>query len=294
MKISKRKENLENFYQTTTDKIIARLENGNVDSNGWTKGWMQHKGCYNFDTGTIYKGMNQFVLSMLDYEIPMYSTYNGWKKIDCKIKKGQHGHQIQVFSINTKEDKKTGLEKTTFYADVKYVFNAAQVEGEIPEYETFTNPESSIDDIEKFAENCNIHTIFKFSNRAYYSAIKNAVTMPKYEQFKGNEEYYGTLFHEYGHATGHEKRLGRKFGGSFGDSEYAFEELVAELTSVFIMQHLGFYDTAIREDHLQYLASWLQALKNDNQFIIKASSKATKAADWLIRQQIKESQIISF
>ena len=293
MKTSKRKENLENFYQTTTDKIIARLENGNVDSNGWSKGWMQHKGCYNFDTGTVYKGMNQFVLSMLDYEIPMYSTYNGWKKIDCKIKKGQHGHQIQVFSINKKEDKKTGLEKTTFYADVKYVFNAAQVDGEIPEYETFTNPESSIDDIEKFAENCNIHTIFKFSNRAYYSATVNAVTMPKYEQFKGNEEYYSTLFHEYGHATGHDKRLGRKFGGSFGDTEYAFEELVAELTSVFIMQHLGFYDTAIREDHLQYLASWLQALKNDNQFIIKASSKATKAADWLINQQIKQSKTIS-
>ena len=65
MKKSKRKENLENFYQSTTDKIIARLENGSVDSNGWTKGWMQHKGCYNFDTGTVYKGMNQFVLSML-------------------------------------------------------------------------------------------------------------------------------------------------------------------------------------------------------------------------------------
>ena len=59
------------------------------------------------------------------------------------------------------------------------------------------------------------------------------------------------------------------------------------------MQHLGFYDTAIREDHLQYLASWLQALKNDNQFIIKASSKATKAADWLINQQIKQSKTIS-
>ena len=49
--------------------------------------------------------MNQFNLSMLDYEIPMYSTFKGWQSIQCNVKKGEKGHQIQVYSINKKLDK---------------------------------------------------------------------------------------------------------------------------------------------------------------------------------------------
>ena len=69
--------------------------------------------------------------------------------------------------------------------------------------------------------------------------------------------------------------------------------MIAELSSVFTMQHLGYYDTEIREDHLQYLKSWLQALKDDNKFILKASSKAIKSTEWLISQQQKENQKIA-
>ena len=86
--MSKRKENLNELAQKTTDKIIAILESGNMDNNAWSKGWIEHKGCYNVVTNTIYKGFNQFTLSMLDYPTPQYSTFKGWQSIDCKIKKG--------------------------------------------------------------------------------------------------------------------------------------------------------------------------------------------------------------
>lgn len=286
--MSKRKENLNELAQKTTDKIIAILESGNMNNNEWSKGWIEHKGCYNVVTNTIYKGFNQFTLSMLDYPTPQYSTYNGWQSIDCKIKKGEKGHKIQVYSVKKKEDKDTGKEKTELYSNVAYVFNAHQVEGEIPAFESFKNPESTNDEIEKFISNCDINTIHKFSNSAYYSPMTNSVTMPNFEQFKGSIEYYSTLFHEYAHATGHKNRLNRKQSGNFGSSDYAFEELIAELSSVFTMQHLGYYDTAIRDDHLKYLSSWLTALKNDNTFIMKAMSKAVKASEYLINKQIKK------
>jgi len=283
--MSKRLENLEQYAQETTNKIISILESGNINSNEWSKGWIGYKGCYNVVTNKAYRGMNQFMLSYLPYETPQYATFKQWQSLGCKVKKGERGHKIQIFSINKKEDKKTGEEKTFVYANIAYVFNAAQVEGNIPVLKEFKNPQSTIDQCELFAENCNIKTNFVPQDRAFYSEVTDSVTMPLYDQFKGNQEYYATLFHEYAHATGNKKRVGRKFGAAFGDDDYAFEELVAELSSVFTMQHLGFYDTAIREDHLQYLSSWLKALKNDNTFILKASSKATKGTEWLINQQ---------
>ena len=37
-----------------------------------------------------------------------------------------------------------------------------------------------------------------------------------------------------------------------------------------------------REDHAQYIKSWLRQLRGDNKFIIQAASKAQKAADYAL------------
>ncbi len=34
--------------------------------------------------------------------------------------------------------------------------------------------------------------------------------------------------------------------------------------------------------HADYLASWLEVLREDNRAIFRAASQATKAADWLL------------
>tara|TARA_R110000765_G_scaffold3218_8_gene10100 strand:- start:628 stop:1503 length:876 start_codon:yes stop_codon:yes gene_type:complete len=286
---SKRKQNIEDLRTATTRKIISQLED--VQSGDWQKSWFSFNGCYNIDTGTVYKGMNQFNLSMLDYDVPMFSTFVGWKKLDCKIKKGSKGHQITKFSISKKENNLTGAEEIKMYQDVDYVFNCSQVDGNIPVHISQKNPEQTIDKIELFKEKCLIDTRHILSNRAYYAPLPDQVTMPQYEQFKGSQDYYATLFHEYAHATGHQSRLNRKFDNSFGDSDYAFEELIAELSSVFTMQHLGFYENSIREDHIQYIKGWLKVLKSDNTFIFKASSLAQKATDYLIEQSAENKKV---
>ena len=58
-------------------------------------------------------------------------------------------------------------------------------------------------------------------------------------------------------------------------------ELVAELGAAFVSGAIGIklHD---REDHAAYLASWLQALRNDKRCIFTAATQAQAAADWLL------------
>ena len=55
------------------------------------------------------------------------------------------------------------------------------------------------------------------------------------------------------------------------------EELVAELTAAFTLAHLGL-SSEPRQDHAQYIASWLKVLKADKRAIFTAASKAQQAA----------------
>ena len=86
--------------------------------------------------------------------------------------------------------------------------------------------------------------------------------------------------HELTHWTGAARRIDRKFGEKFGDKAYAFEELIAELGAAFLCADIGVSDTP-REDHAQYIASWLADLKQDNHAIFKAAAQAEKAAQFL-------------
>ena len=99
------------------------------------------------------------------------------------------------------------------------------------------------------------------------------------------------FMHEYTHATKSKERVNRIANDKHSARErYAFEELVAELGAVYTMQTLGFYNVEPREDHVQYIKSWLQALKNNTDYIFQASSKANTAVNWMMNQQPKDIQ----
>ena len=72
----------------------------------------------------------------------------------------------------------------------------------------------------------------QYQDNAYFSISKNEIVVPEMRQVKNSEAFYGTLFHEMIHSTGAKEQLDR-FSPShgFGSSEYAREELVAELGS---------------------------------------------------------------
>lgn len=56
---------------------------------------------------------------------------------------------------------------------------------------------------------------------------------------------------------------------------------IAELGSAFLCAALGIVPTV---SHADYLASWLEVLREDNRAIFRAASAATKAAEWLLNR----------
>ena len=58
-------------------------------------------------------------------------------------------------------------------------------------------------------------------------------------------------------------------------------ELIAEIGGCFLANELGL-PVSDQTNHVAYLQNWLQAMKNDPSFIFKASTQASKAADFIL------------
>lgn len=158
------------------------------------------------------------------------------------------------------------------------VFNVEQCKGlKIEELEEQEIEDSSHPDSERILT---LPIIKHGGNKAYYSQTRDFIALPARNRFENLEFYYSTAFHEIVHWTGHPTRLHRKFGKRFGDQNYAFEELVAEIGSAFIGAGIGIPFEEMR--HPEYINSWLQILKKDNRAIFTAAAKAQTAADFVL------------
>ncbi|MGY3390205.1 antirestriction protein ArdC [Bradyrhizobium sp. USDA 3311] len=115
--------------------------------------------------------------------------------------------------------------------------------------------------------------------RAFYATVEDYVQVPPPQAYFEPINWHRTALHELGHATGHSSRLNRDQSGSYGTKKYAFEELVAELSSAFSCASLGIVPTV---RHADYIGSWLEVLREDNRAIVRAASQASKAADYLL------------
>jgi antirestriction protein ArdC len=160
------------------------------------------------------------------------------------------------------------------------VFNAAQVDGYTPAADSDIPMPERIAHAEAFFQTIGAD-VRHGGNQAFYAPATDHIQMPPFPAFRDNLSYYSTLAHETTHWTAKESRCDRQLGKRFGDSAYAAEELIAELGAAFTCAHLGL-STEPREDHAQYLASWLKVLKADSRAIFTAASKAQQATDWMV------------
>lgn len=181
-----------------------------------------------------------------------------------------------------------------------WLFNVAQVDG-LPEgvAEAMANgapgatdeaggasaePANAVEKALRLAAGCGAVVRHGFSGAVYLPGL-DEVRLPLPRQFVNGENYCATLLHELVHWTGHPQRLSRAFGQRFGDAAYAFEELVAELGSAFLMGHCGLVDATI-EGHAAYLQAWLAVLRRDRTAIFTAARLASEAFDFLVARQL--------
>jgi antirestriction protein ArdC len=280
-------------YQTITDQIIGLIETHGAN---WVKPWVGNGGTakrpISVSTGKPYQGCNPLLLWAAGFSDHRWGTYKAWQDKGCQVKAGQKaGAHIVFFKALDIKDKESGEDKTIPFLRTVAVFNAEQVEGAEPLVESA--PESPAEADARvaaalaFARNTGANVnVVAGSDRAYYSPLSDKIVVPAITDFIGTatsssqEAYAGTVLHELVHWSGHRSRLDRLKAMSFGDEDYATEELVAELGATFLCADLQI-SAEPRPDHAQYLASWLKALKNDKRLMVRAASAASKAANFL-------------
>jgi antirestriction protein ArdC len=276
-----------NIYQEITDSIITELEKGAAP---WVKPWNAPQGAdKNVISQKPYRGINRLLLAMVGgikgYSNPAWATYKQWESMGGNVRKGEKAAKI-IFWSQAKTTNPEGEEKAYAFAKAYFVFNVAQVEGiDIVASEDKQNDNAKIDNCESTIKATQAKIIHG-GDTACFIPSSDVIRMPELGTFQSSEHYYATAFHELTHWTSDKKRCDRDISkGRFGNPDYAFEELVAELGAAFLCSTHG-----IAGDlrHAGYIESWLKALKNDNKAIFKASGLAQSAADYVMNCKLAE------
>lgn len=294
------------IYAAVTDRIIAELEKGQIP---WEKPWVSavatktstrtamtpdqiRRTAYSRSTGRPYSILNQIMLG----KPGEYMTFKQCQEAGGKVKKGEKSHMVVFWKFIPVEQENplTGEKETKELPFLRYynVFHIDQTEGvkprkltepKLPENTDGPKPAFNPDDeAERIAADylsrTGVTLVHVAGDNACYVPALDMVQLPKLEQFKHRAEYYSTKFHELAHSTGHKSRLDRlSKTAMFGSAEYSKEELVAEISSAAILNHLGMETGSSFRNSAAYVQSWLKALKNDKRMIVSAAGKAEKA-----------------
>lgn len=300
------REAVETKRKAMVDQLLAFIES---NPTAWEAGWYKVGGApRNGKTGKNYNGLNALWLYLLaenkGYTDPRWVTYQQAKDLKASVKAGEKSSNVFYWSWYDKKTKKPFDEETVKdmskderqkYLDenvrpvLKYyqVFNASQCNN----FPKLDAEQQEMPADERARQNAKIESIIANSaapvyydggNRAYYSPRQDSIHLPEINRFHTMQDYYATALHEIAHSTGHESRLSRKMIGAFGTSEYAKEELRAELASVFMQLD---YDISVEgkhfENHAAYLQSWLKSVRDDQKEFFAAVTDAEKISQYV-------------
>jgi len=269
-------------YDRITERIVALMEQGTVP---WHKPWQIQTGMpRNLVTQKPYRGINTFLLMSMGFESPNWLTYRQAVQLGGNVKKGEKSCPVVFWKPMEVTDTESGEVEKIPFLRLYHVFNASQCEGlkNVPAADETTF--STTNAAEIVAKMPQPPVIKHGMTMAYYAPRQDTVGMPEPKNFKTEDGYHATLFHELVHSTGHEKRLKRQSiteRNGFGSDPYCKEELIAELGSAFLCGHSGIVEQTI-DSSAAYLENWLKQLKNDKTLIVYAAAQAQKAADFIL------------
>ena len=198
-----------------------------------------------------------------------------WSNDPATRKRSGEEHEKTLGSIREDEFK-----LSTRYTPV---FNASEVEGmpALPAPEE--TPGIGMDVlVSRLSVGMGVPIYLDGGDKAYYSPHKDEIHLPTPGSFKNNYAFNATALHELSHSTGHPSRLNRPQSDFFGTSQYAYEELVAEMCSCFMGYGLEAEASSEHLDnHKAYVQSWIQAIREKPETLIKAIRDAQGAASYM-------------
>ena len=280
-----------------TNQILLSISKGVAPwHKGWTPSIVGGTTPFNLDSEKQYNGFfNTMSLACRALgDVPAFAPYNKAHP----TKKGAKGVKILKPRMWKTEDKKTGEEKKVFggctYITVFHYTDLQNVDADAirAKYAPKTDGTEPV-----FDSNAKCDAVVEAMpnapriehdgrDKAYYMPSKDFINLPKKTDFHSSSEYYATLFHELAHSTGHFTRLDRfketKESFKSYDHEYSFEELVAELTACFVGSECGIMNQQSIDNSASYLNGWAKKLQTNTDWILKASSLATKASNYIL------------
>ena len=281
------------YYKTYVENINKQILEGlKKDGLQWFSEWKPQLECVNGATNTHYHGSNHLQLSFNGFADSRYFTYRQAQEKGYQVRKGSKGSPVVKFSYYDKQTKEnlsyadyTALalsepQRAGMYIKSYIVFNAEQLDGIELEERAVDNHDYSL--INNIANAIGVDVIIG-SGYKYpcYSHINDTVYMPNGNLFKSEKGLLATALHELSHATGGKTRLDREFGVGKHTKEYAFEELVAEMSATILCNYYGI-ENSVDENHIAYIKSWFKELKDDYMFFVKAFKKAEEAVEYII------------
>jgi len=308
------------IIQAVNDKVIDGLKDKGLSwFRPWKSG--EENQPLNRLSSKHYKGFNIFLLNaeMIrhDYTSNQWLTFKQVSQMDGKVKKGSKSTEIyfwklgyqdmktgkfltdkQIKSVNLREKftsngKPIDRYRKTFAIRYYKVFNLDQTTGIEPlKFEpsinaSFTNNEMVDSIIEGYISRSNplVLTVSKTSNQAYYSPSNDLVVMPEQDSFVDSDSYYKTLFHELAHSTGHNTRLNRKGVASmnyFGSESYAQEELIAEISSMYLTGLCDLNPKDSDNNSQAYINGWVKKFEDEAKECFFAMQQATKCSTLIL------------
>jgi len=291
--------------QQITDSLVADLEAviaGDRKRSPFSTPWAKAGFPANALTGAEYNGLNTLILwhkaKVKGYSNNKWVTFKQIKMIEggehAHVRKGEKATVIVRYVSWVprsfgKIDNDTYIHKTYGTTHSKdeatmntlrayNVFNVEQVVDLPDEYYKLPDQGATLtnDELKWFVAETGA-MIEHGGDRAFFNYGRDRIGMPRVAAFNSEDHYWGILFHELGHWTGHKSRLDRPL--SQEKNLYAFEELVAEITSAFLSSRFGL---KAEMQHVEYLEGYVKALKEDATVLRKAAAASQKAFDYLI------------
>lgn len=282
--------------QQLAEQFLHILEEEKLD---WKKEWSGLSGRpYNPVSKTVYHGSNYFSLLLTSmakgYQDPRWCTFaqikeQGWtlkagKGQSAKIEFWYPYDREQKKAISWQEFREAGgqiNDRYQLFSRAYSVYNGDMIVG-IPKLEVTQNEIQPVELVDTISGSMGVSISYHESDQAFYRPVEDRIYLPYRQQFHSEYAYASTALHELSHATGSEHRLNRKQGGEFGTEPYAYEELVAEISSCFLSSELPMGQT---EEHLQnhkaYVQSWIQGIKEQPDALFRAVKDAEQAAVYL-------------
>lgn len=262
------------------EKITTAVKSG--EPLPWQKPWAVSDFVNAASKHVFQGGFNRYSLAFLGQGESRFATFKQIKACGGQLKKGSCG--IPLLMPMLVDEEKNGV-KTKKCIGWRYytVFALRDVTGgEFPvgaivQIEDF-KPIAEIEDVVK---NHDVQIEFG-GGRAFFDPSSKSITLPERQSFESEVSYYQVLVHELSHWAA--EHVGQRDLSNVEKEEgfhaYGFEELRAEITSCMVLSYCGVEPKA--DNSAAYVQSWLSALNNNPEWLVKAINHAEKRAKWIL------------